>query len=171
MLKNIAINKRYLTIAGSILLLVICYQLAFKSTLLAWQTNRQLKSQLVQASDLSYQPGLLARKSKNLDAILSRYHSDSLTFRGNTIAEISRIAGKENVKLSGIPVDDPALHTDQYIIERLVFEGSFTSLVKTLHNLENADGVGVSRSIAIKPAKKDEESPLMMEVLLEITRQ
>ncbi|RKR84509.1 hypothetical protein BDD43_4748 [Mucilaginibacter gracilis] len=171
MLKNLSINKRYLAIAASVLLLIICYQLAFKSTIAAWQTNRELCSKLTAVSDLSYQPGLLERKSKNLDLILNRYRSDSSAFRGNTITAISRIAEKQNVKLSGIPVDDPNLHTDQFVIERLNFEGDFVSLVKVLNDLESANKLGMPRSIAIKPLKKGiafDVKNLSMEVWMEI---
>jgi len=166
------LNKKYGAIAGSLLALAICYELAFKVTLEAYGTNEDLKAQLSQSSGLSYQPGYLKRKARNLDVLLQRYQSDSSALRGNTIAGISRLAKRGNVRLSEVPVEDPAWHTEQYIIERLKFEGDFKSLVKTLSYLEASEGMGVSRSVIVKAAKADDyaNKKTAMEVLLEISK-
>jgi hypothetical protein len=166
------INKKYGVIGGSLLLLILCFELAFKNSFEAYQTNQNLKAQLSQTSELSYQPGYLHRKEQNLDAILSHYRSDSSALRGNTIANLSRLAEKGNVKLSEVPVEDPVFHTDQYIIERLKFVGDFKSLVKTLDYWEVSEGMGISRSIVMKTLKSDEPAnqKIVMEVLLEISK-
>ena len=174
MLTDIIKNKKYLSVAGSIVLLVICYQLSFKPTIGAWETHRNLRSRLTYVSDFSYQPGLLERKSKAMDRILERYRSDSSALRENLLARISGIADKEKVRLSEVPVEDPAFHTGQYILERLKFEGDFISLVKTLRDMESTSGAGVPRSITIKapretdPNKKN--NALSMELLLEVSQ-
>jgi hypothetical protein len=174
MLKNLNIPNKNLIIAGSVLLFLLCYQLAFKKTITAFQLSQELQSKLTQVPDLSDQPGYLKRKSKNLDLILNRYRLDSLALRGNTLAEISSAAGKENVKLSGVPVEDPSFHTDQFIVERLDFEGGFTSLVKILDHLKSGSN-GVPRSVVIRSAKSNEQpdptGKLSMEVLLEISKE
>lgn len=174
MLQKLITNRRYLAVAASVLFLLVCYLLAFSPTLDAWQTNRRLQSQLLQSSDVTYQPGLLERKSKNLDSLLGRFRSDSLALRGNTISSIALNAVGEKVRLSEVPAEDPSFHTDQYIVERLSFKGDFAALVRALGSLENQRGIGVPRSVLIKTVKKDELSDtqpkLAMEILLEISK-
>src|SRR5260221_6065529 len=130
MLKQLPLKKEYLLIAAAIVLLLLSYQLAFKKTIEAWQINKHLKAQLFEATNLSYQPAYLERKNKNLTNIIGHYKTDTVAFRSNIISTISSIAEKENVKLSEVPVRDPLYDTDQFIIQKLNFEGSFFALTK-----------------------------------------
>src|ERR1700748_900404 len=106
MLEKLPIKKEYLLIAATIVLLLLSYQLAFKHTIEAWQTNTELRSKLSKSGDLSFQPGYLERKSANIDKIISQYKADTTEFRSNIINVISSIAEKENVKLTEVPVQD-----------------------------------------------------------------
>ena len=174
MLKQIPIKKEYLLIAASIVLLLLCYQLAFKKTAAAWQINKQLKAQIAQAADLSYQPAYLERKNNNLSKIISLYKTDTIAYRNNTISAISSIAEKENVKLSEVPLQDPLYHTDQFIIQKLNFEGDFFALTKVLNQLQTTSGIGIVRSatykvMGIRPVN-DEAKRLVLEVYLQIVR-
>jgi len=171
MLKQIPIKKEYLLIAASIVLLLLCYQLAFKKTAEAWQINKQLRTQIAQATDLSYQPAYLERKNNNLSQIINRYKTDTIAFRSNTISAISSIAEKEDVKLSEVPLQDPLYHSDQFIIQKLNFEGGFFALTKVLNKLQATNGIGVVRSVAYKVmgvrSGADEDKKLILEVYLE----
>jgi hypothetical protein len=173
MLKSPNINPKYLVIAGSIVLILICYQLAFKKTIEAYQSNRILKARLEQSSDLTYQPGYLNRKSKNLDLVLSRYQLDSASLRNNILSQVSKIAETEQVKLSGVPTDDPLLHTGQFIIQRVDFEGSYTGLIKTLNHVESHEVKSIARSLILKNKKTDRENPsdkLVLNLFLETNK-
>jgi hypothetical protein len=174
MLKQIPIKKEYLLIAASIVLLLLCYQLAFKKTIEAWQVNKQLKSQIAQAADLSYQPAYLERKNKNLSKIIALYKTDTVTFRSNTISVISSIAEKENVKLSEVPLQDPLYNADQFIIQKLNFEGSFFALTKVLNRLQITSGIGVVRATTYKVtgirSGVDDVKKLVLEVYLETVK-
>jgi hypothetical protein len=171
MLKQLPIKKEYVLIAAAVVLLLLSYQLAFKKTMEAWQINKHLKAQLFEATNLSYQPAYLERKNKNLTNIIGRYKTDTVAFRSNIISTISAIAEKENVKLSEVPVQDPLYHTDQFIIQKLNFEGSFFALTKVLKQLQATKGIGVVRSASYKAvnvrSNTDEAKKLTMEVYLE----
>jgi hypothetical protein len=173
MVKQSLLKKEYLFIAATMLLLLICYQLAFKKTIQAWQLNSGLKNQLIQSADVSFQPGYLQRKNNNLDKIIALYKADTVDFRGNIISAIAVIAGKENVKLTEVPLQDPLFHRDRFIIQKLNFEGAFFSLIKVLNQLQSAKGIGMPRSAAFKAvgirSNADETKKLVMEVYLEIT--
>lgn len=150
MIKPGLIKKEYLLLGGSVLILIICYQLAFKKTIEAWHLHKQLTSQLSQSSNVNFQPGYSERKNANISCILNLYKADTVNFRSNIIGRISSIAEKENVKLSEVPVEDPALRHNQLIIQKLAFEGDYFSLIKTLNELQKTTGIGMIRSIDIK---------------------
>lgn len=170
MIKAAITNKKNIAIAASVLLLLVCYRLNFSLTIEAWKTNEQLKEKLEAAQDLSVQPGFSARKSKNLDEILKRYRSDSTALRENTIKQIAIIANKEKVRLAEVPLEDPSLRNDQYILERLSFEGDLYSLLRTLKDLEASEGVGMPRTVEISAGKKDGPTKLSMKILQEISK-
>jgi len=174
MVKELLHKKEYWVIAGTIVLILLCYQLAFKKTIAAFQVNSHLKMQLAQASDVAYQPEYLDRKAQNMETILARYKTDTLNLRGNTIATIASIAEKEDVKLSGVPNQDPAFNTAHFIIQKLDFEGNYPALVKTLSHLEEQQNIGVPRSVALKTVEERTSDKAarktVMEILMEIKK-
>lgn len=174
MLDKLPLKKEYLLIVGSILLLLLSYQLSFKKTIEAWQINKQLKQQLSRGNDLSYQPAYVERKNKNLTAILNNYKTDTVAFRSNTISAIALIAEKQHVKLSEVPLQDPLYHTDQFIIQKLNFEGSFFALTKVLNSLLATHQIGIVRSATYRVtglnSNSNQQKKLILEVYLETVK-
>ncbi|CAN5123014.1 hypothetical protein BH09BAC6_BH09BAC6_35640 [soil metagenome] len=174
MLEQIPIKKEYLLIAATVVLLFICYRVAFAKTAEAWQLNRQLKTQLAQATDLSYQPEYLERKRNNLAKIINLYKADTIDFRSNIISTIASIAEKENVKLTEVPTQDPFYHTDKFIIQKLSFSGDYFALSKVLNQLQAAKGIGIARGAAFKTMRNrsngNDINKLILEVYLEILK-
>ncbi|MDB5008361.1 MAG: hypothetical protein JWP45_2754 [Mucilaginibacter sp.] len=174
MLKQLPFRKDYLLLAGTVFAFLICYQLAFKKTVEAWQIHRQLNTEISQAADLSYQPAYLERKSVNLGKIISLYNADTVSFRSTVISTIAAIADKENVKLSEVPLQDPLYHTDKFIIEKLAFEGDFFSLIKVLNQLRTTRNIGMVRAVIVKTAgvksTSDNLKKLMLEVYVETVK-
>ena len=174
MLKQLPLKKEYLLIAGVIMLLWASYELAFKKTVEAWHVHKQLKAQIAQSSDLSYQPAYLERKNNNLSKLISRYKTDTTTFRSNIINTVSSIAEEEGVKLSEVPLQDPIYHTDKFIIQKLNFEGDFFALTKVVNQLQTANGIGMVRAATYRitgnRANTDETKKLVLEVYLELVK-
>lgn len=168
MLQQLPIKKDYLLIAATIILLLLCYQLAFKKTLEAWQINRQLKSQLAQAADLSYQPAYLERKNRNLSQIIARYNMDTLAFRSISISMIAAIAAKEQVKLSEVPVQNAFYHADQFSVQKLGFEGGYFALAKVLSQLQASAGIGIVRSADFKSTENRSQTGTTQKLTLEV---
>jgi len=149
-MQNLLNNKKaYLLIVGFLLMLLLCYELAFTPTKQAWQLHNSLSKRLVQASDASYQPGYLERKNRNLDKILILFKADTLNFRSNTLGRISEIAQEQGVKLTEVPTNDPNFQIAGFTFEKLSFEGDYFALVKTLNNLQQTKGIGQIRSVSI----------------------
>jgi hypothetical protein len=149
MFGKLNIKNDYILIAAGILLLLAAWQFAFKKTIEAWKQHRSLAQQVLQAGDLSYQPGYLERKNHNLDKILNLYKADTLDFRSNELSKISLLAEQYNVKLSEVPSEDPVYHTAQSTIQKLAFEGDYFALVKTLNALEVKNDLGAMRTVGI----------------------
>jgi hypothetical protein len=164
-IKGLNIKNGYGLAAATLLLLLVSYQLAFKKTILAWQQHQEMSSRLEQTTDLSYQPGYMERKERNLQAALGRYRVDTVAFRNLIINQIALIAEKENVRLKEVPDQDPFYHTDKLIIQKLVFEGDYFSLVRLLNSLQSAAGVGVVRSLILKLPARTSASEIRFPVL------
>lgn len=158
MINKLPVNKTYLLTAAIILLLLVSYQLAFKNTISAWQLHRQLTAQLSQQTSLDYQPGYLERKSKNLDGVISKFKSDSVSFREKIVSQISALASGTHVKLSSLPGEDPYYHTPQTIIQRMDFEGDYFDLLKLQRQIEQTEGIGILRSVEIKSSNLSDGS-------------
>jgi hypothetical protein len=160
-------------VAVTMALLLLSYKLAFQKTLGAWRTNTQLKSELEQVADIRYQPDYLMRKNVNLTRIIDLYKSDTIAFRNNSLSTISIIADKQNVKLSEVPLQEPILHTNNLIIQKLNFEGDFFALTKTINALQTANNIGVIRSVSYKLTKgqtNTNDKRLVGEVYFEIVK-
>ncbi|QKJ31061.1 hypothetical protein HQ865_15295 [Mucilaginibacter mali] len=150
MLAKLPIKKKHLVLAGTFVSLLICYQLAFKKTIAAWQLHSQFSQQLATQSNLTYQPAYMERKNKNLDTIISRLKTDTAFFRENVISKISVLAQNLHVKIIALPVEDIYYHTPQSVIQRMDMEGDFFSLLKLQYQIEHLKGIGLFRSVEIK---------------------
>lgn len=160
-------NKQYLLAAAAIVLLLTCYELAFKDTIAAWQTNQRLKAQLAQVADMTLQPAYLARKNSNLSKIIGSYVSDTAAFRSNIIGSISSLAEKEHVKLSEVPSQNPLYQAGSFTVQKLGFEGGFIPLLKVLNQLQAQKGIGIVRSVNYRASVQRQNKTIIMEVYLE----
>jgi hypothetical protein len=172
MLKELPLKKEYLLAIGTVILLLIGYQLDFRKTIEAWQFHNGMKQQLTQSADITDQPQYQERKNANLDKIINLYRADTVDFRSNIISIISSVAEKENAKLTEVPTRDPLYHSSQFIIQKLDFEGDYFSLMKTLKQLQSTKGIGMIRAANFKmtanPSNGGKVQKLTLKVYLEI---
>lgn len=158
MFDKLPFKKQYLLPVGIVIMLIACYQFAFKKTFVAWQLNRQLNKQVTISVDQSIQPLYLIRKNKNLSNILALYRTDTAGFRNTAINEIAEIAQKENVKLSDVPSTDPIYNADHAVIQKVELEGEYFSLERVLMALQKATDLGRIRSLTYQKIKLRTES-------------
>ena len=174
MLKSFFNNRKYWAIAGSVILLIICYELSFNITVQAYRNNQNLKSKSLSIVDLSIQPGAIDKRLKSLNQLLDRYRSDSISIRAHNLTLISVVAKKYNVQLAEVSADDPLYHNEQFILERLNFTGTYFALLGTLNSLAVIPGIGIIRSVSItvprKNQLKDTEGKIAMELFLECVK-
>jgi len=174
MFKNLTIKKDYLLVAGVVLLLIISYEVAIKRTVDAWRLHNRLTRQLAQTADLSYQPGYLERKKRNLDSIVRNFRVDTALMRSNVINTLSREAEKSGVKLSGVPDQDPSFSTAAFIVQQMEFKGDFFALLTLLNKLSHEKELGYIRTVRIRAPKPGvpgtDTRQLTMQLYIEIAR-
>lgn len=171
-MEKIFLEKKYLiyvVVAGFSL---ICYQMAFKPTIEAWQSRSALKARILQSAGKSGQPDYLIRKKVNLDTLVARFKIDTGVFRTGVLNKIALIAQKQDVKLIDIPAPDPLSSAGPYLVQKLVMEGTYFALLKTLDGLRTAGQVGFIRSVSIRMPEKDTpvKQALAMTIYLEVIR-
>lgn len=168
MLQRLPIPKKYLLAGGILLLCLICYQLAFKKTLEAWQTHKELNERLAGTDQLHYQPGYLQRKQRNLDNLLARYKADLLTFKNKSLTTIALIAARENVRLSEAPMQSVGLNTQNTLIQKITLQGDYFALTKTVSAIQTTNSVGMIRSVNFHLPKNNNSSSVEMGLFVDI---
>jgi hypothetical protein len=153
MLKQLYFDKRYTLVAGTLLLLVISYQFAFKKTLGEWTIHRQLQAQTLQSTDIGFQPDYLERKHANLQRILAAYQTDSAVFRSNLVAAVAQIAQVQQVRLTGVPPQSVEPIGSPFILQQVNLEGSYPALLKVFDQLQATPNIGIIRSAKIQSIK------------------
>ncbi|WP_026898444.1 hypothetical protein [Daejeonella oryzae] len=143
-----------LLVIGAVVLTFLFYQFGIKNTIVAYQTNEQLKNTLKNNSLESLPQDFLLRKSRNLDKVLEKYSVDSLIFRSKSIGEVASIAEAENLKLLEIAPLDPFYSTENFLVQKIDFEGDYYSIVKFIRRVQNQHNVGIIRSINIQTQTK-----------------
>ncbi|AMR33708.1 hypothetical protein A0256_20865 [Mucilaginibacter sp. PAMC 26640] len=167
MLKDFFIKGKYGLIVAAVILLAISYQLALKKTIAAWQLNSRLRQQVSQAGDLSFQPGYLDRKNKNLEQLVKSYTIDSANFRSGIINNVALVAETEKVKVTAIPVRDISLQSERLMMQQLELAGTYPALMKACQKLYSLPGIGLVRSVTLKkPAQT--QSKNTDEVLMDV---
>lgn len=174
MLKKLPIKNEYALLIGTLLLLVLGYQLAFKKTIEAWQLHKELTAKLSASQSLGGQPDYLERKNSNLTKLIKLYQADTTALRSNLINNITLLADRQNVKLAEVPAQDAGLSTAHFIIEKLDFEGDYFSLLKMSSLLQKQSTIGIIRSENWKVTglrnNGDKIKKLVLEVCLEIAK-
>ncbi|WEA02080.1 hypothetical protein [Mucilaginibacter sp. SJ] len=168
MLKYWPFKKNYLLVLAAVVMAVASYELAIKHTLEARALNKQYKEQLMQQHSVTEQPGYTDRKNANLDRIIALYRADTLNYRSNAIGSIALLAERNNVRLVGAPVPDKSYRTEKYLLQKLTFSGDFFSLLRLLHQLPSANGIGMIRSCSFRVPSRGESSEGPKSILLDL---
>jgi hypothetical protein len=148
MLSQYSFKRSYLLAGVTVVLTLLSIRFAIWNTFQAWKINKQLTNQMEQASNLSFQPGYLERKNKNLDTILRGFKVDTVNYHGVLLSAISSIAEQRNIRIVGLPdaSSNPYYCTKHFAIQKIELEGSFADLTRFYHQLENEPAIGKVRA-------------------------
>jgi len=166
MIGKLHININYLLITGTLCLLLISYQLAFKNTLEAWKLNKKLNEQ-IDGVTLSEQPAYLQRQDKAMAAVIRSYRADTLNYRNNIVSQISEAGDKEHVRIVEVPIQTD-LSTRQYLVQKVNLKGDFFALLRTLNHLQQLNGIGYVRSLLLKKNRNQNQIKEDNEVVMEV---
>ena len=151
MFKKLQLSPNSVLTSISILALFISYELAFKKTINEWQIHQELQYQ-IGGSTLSSQPAYLARHNQSLSKIIQQFKTDTSNFKNKVAAEIAEISMQEKVKVVEVPLQ-VSKFSNQYLVQKLILKGSFTSLLKVDYLIEKDKNIGYLRCFVFKKNK------------------
>lgn len=144
MLKNISEKQKFYLLAGSlVVLLIICYQLALKSTFSEIRMNKELKKMTIEAEDIPQQTALLKKQVADLN---NKYFNEDIGNDDNheiILEKVGRMALNTGTSVAEYPVRHiyQAMNT-QVETHAIVLTGKFPNLLKVLYELEVHENVG-----------------------------
>lgn len=159
--------KKFLFAAAVLLFFAVCYQLAFKATIVALKLNMHLKDRVSNAT-LTSQPQYLFRQNKALVEIIQTFSTDTLTYRNKMADEISLIAEKEGTRVVELPAQALAFN-NQVFVQKVRLSGDFKHLLNTLYQCEAAKDIGYLRSVVLKKVSKTDSGIKTNTVTLDLT--
>jgi hypothetical protein len=168
-------KNKFLT-PGIVLLVIMCWFLAFNKTFEAIKVHYQLKdsSQLDHNNqDLSFNSNYTERKTQALSIILESYSVDKKHWNNDVWLTVSSLAASQKVAID-FTITGPHIEPDTNSIgikQRFSFYGDYISLVKLLNVLEHTSKIGRISDVEIKTHSKDVQSSLPDKCKLEINLQ
>ena len=149
-------NKNYLLAGICLVLVLLCWQLAFKKTFAAVALNHELELKDQDKSAMAYNPNYLEQKHKVLGQLLSRYTVDSVAWKNDFWLAISRISELNRVNVEYNPGKLKLLGDSSDVTARqnISFEGDYGNLVRLLDSLEKTKGIGLISSLGFRTKKK-----------------
>jgi len=173
---NLPFKRAYLLAALALLLTLLSARFAFWNTWQAWQLNKQLNSRVGEGAYISFQPGYLERKSKNLSEAISLYHVDTSAYRNTLLTALSTLAEQEGVKIVDLPTENsnPYFQTKSYKIEKIEFQGPYANLLRFYYKFYQLPHIGMIRSVQLSTTREQEKvkdgGRLQMLLYIEIKR-
>jgi len=162
-MEKIIRDKKYMLWAGLAVFMFICYQLAFKPTIEAWNYNQELKERAAASNTANGKPLYQVRKKRNLDTLIARFRIDTAVFRNQVLTRTGLVSQKQNVRLTDIPMPDALSSAGGYLVQKLILEGKYADLLRTLDQLRSTAEIGFIRSVALQ--MPDRDKPAKQQVL------
>jgi hypothetical protein len=158
MLKQISfVRKNKFLPPAAVVLLILCWVLAFDKTYEAIRINRELQSQMPGEEDIAYNPNHTERKLAALNKILKSYQINESDWSNQLWMRASAISAKYQVgidyTLTKVSADKDT--TQIGLAENLVCYGDYLQLVRIVDTLEKIQGIGRVSALQIKAPKED----------------
>ena len=141
-------QRKYLIIAGLLLLGVLLYKFAVQNSVELFFKNRELTTQLKKVDHADNEMAVLVNKIDALNSKLSRYTIDSLKNKENIFDIITGFCVRNNINLREMPSEGVSDYGD-YIIEtnKVVAEGNFINLTRLIYFVEHESVLGRVSSV------------------------
>jgi hypothetical protein len=155
----LSLKRAYLLAALALLLTLLSARFAFWNTWQAWQLNKQLNSSVGEGAIVSFQPGYLERKSKNLSEALGLYQVDTSAYRNTLLTSISTLAEQEKVDIVDLPTENSNAYyqTKSFKIEKIEFQGAYANLLRFYYKFYQLPHIGMIRSVQLSTTREQEK--------------
>lgn len=136
-------KKNIILLCGSIILLFLSYQLAFKETFAILKKNENLQTQLV---DIDNAPKEIKKLENELNLVEGNskiLYSGVLQFRENLLSEMTQLSAKYNINIISFPeyfLDEKAEFA--LTTSPIILEGEFKNLHQLIDNFERNKSSG-----------------------------
>jgi hypothetical protein len=133
-------NKNMLLLLLFLLALLLCYKLAIFNTLAFRKEYLSLKKEEQLFKNIPQQLALLTKKEMYLDSVLKKWDMNNSTMENNLLRVVNKQAAQNNIKV--IDFNAPHISSESVLTYIFTLEGSYVSLVKIIHDLENKRNFG-----------------------------
>ncbi len=148
-------KKRNITLVLiSILVLFTCYNFAIKKTFLYKKEYKLLKNQELLFNDLPKQFAVLKEKNKYYDSLLNKFQITETSIQNNLLKTINKTAKKLNLKV--VDFNEPHRYIENETKKNtyaFVVEGSFESILKLIHQMEQKTKFGEVMNVHLEKDK------------------
>lgn len=136
-------TKNSLAVAGFFIALFLCYTFAVSKTLNYRKQYRSLKSEIPLFKDIPRQLSVLTRKEQYYDSLQHSFQIAETSFQNNILRTLTKAAETYTFKV--IDFNEPHLFQENKIQKNsygFTVEGSFMSILKLIHHLEQKTKLG-----------------------------
>lgn len=164
-------KKNILAVIGLLVLLWLCYQLAFKKTWDTYQQKKELESQAQFFRDMPKQLAVLKQKERYYDSLLKEYNLNRGSLQNNLLHTLNTYA--EDYQISIIEFKDPHIFNDEKEIMTYTYQfklqGEYNDLIQLVYQLEQGSKYGelVHVSFLKKKNYRTQKNELTAQVLLQ----
>ena len=136
-------QKNIVLLIGFFLLILVCYQLAFKNTLEQKKEYTSLKNQEQLFKNVPKQLAVLKQKEVYYDSLLTKYQLDGSSIQNNLLKTINSFANSNTIKVVSflephvISKNDLVLKTYDFVLE-----GDYNAINKLIYQLEQQTKFG-----------------------------
>lgn len=148
-------RKNIVLVVTSILILFICYKYAIKKTIDYKREYQLLKNQETLFNDLPKQFGILNEKNKYYDSLLTKFQISETSIQNNLLKTINKAASDLKVKV--IDFKEPHVFIENGTRRNsysFSIEGSFESILKMIHQLEQKTKFGEVMNVKMEKNKR-----------------
>ena len=148
-------RKNIILLAATIIVLVLCYQLAIKKTLDYKTRYIALKAEERLFDDIPKQFGVLNEKNKYYDSLLNTYQIGETSIQNNLLKTINKIAKEEQLKI--IDFNEPHVFTKDKSKQNtytFVVEGDFENILGLIYYLEQHTKFGEVLNVHFEKKKQ-----------------
>lgn len=136
-------TKNRMLLAGFLILVFICYRLAYSKTFSLYDSYQELKREHVLFENIPKQQYLLNKQNRQLDSLLGEYQIGGTSLQNNLLKSVNTNSDTLGLKL----IEFHKAHTferENFRVNSHAFtmEGSFEKLLYLLYNLEQRTTFG-----------------------------